>query len=131
VGAVRVYASAPGTRQARSAGSIPGRASARQTAPVRRMSNLEECAMQLTDKHKQYWQINLKMSAFLLFLWFVFTFVMGWYARELNEINFIGPLGFYMSAQGSLIIYVAIIWYYAHYMNNLDKEYGVHEGELE
>jgi hypothetical protein len=43
----------------------------------------------------------------------------------------IGPLGFYMSAQGSLIIYVAIIWYYAHYMNNLDKEYGVHEGELD
>jgi putative solute:sodium symporter small subunit len=59
------------------------------------------------------------------------TFVMGWFARELNEINFIGPLGFYMSAQGSLIIYVAIIWYYAHYMNNLDKEYGVHEGELD
>jgi len=51
--------------------------------------------------------------------------------RELNEINFIGPLGFYMSAQGSLIIYVAIIWYYAHYMNNLDQEYGVHEGELD
>ena len=41
------------------------------------------------------------------------------------------PCGFYMSAQGSLIIYVAIIWYYAHYMNNLDKEYGVHEGELD
>jgi putative solute:sodium symporter small subunit len=36
-----------------------------------------------------------------------------------------------MSAQGSLIIYVAIIWYYAYYMNNLDKEYGVHEGELD
>ena len=77
--------------------------------------------MQLTEKHKQYWNINLKIA----------TFVMGWFARELNEINFIGPLGFYMSAQGSLIIYVAIIWYYAHYMNNLDKEYGVHEGELD
>jgi putative solute:sodium symporter small subunit len=31
---------------------------------------------------------------------------MGWFARELNSINVIGPLGFYMSAQGSLIIYV-------------------------
>ncbi len=59
------------------------------------------------------------------------TFVMGWFARELNEITLIGPLGFYMSAQGSLIIYVAIIWYYARYMNNLDKEYGVHEGEID
>ena len=47
----------------------------------------------------------------------------------MNAINFIGPLGFYMSAQGSLIIYVLIIWYYAHYMNKLDIEYGVHEGE--
>ena len=57
--------------------------------------------------------------------------ILGWFARELNEFTFIGPLGFYMSAQGSLIIYVAIIWYYAHYMNSLDKEYGVHEGELD
>ena len=87
--------------------------------------------MQLTEKHKQYWNINLKISSVLLVLWFVVTFVMGWYARELNEISFIGPLGFYMSAQGSLIIYVAIIAYYAYYMNNLDKEYGVHEGELD
>ena len=87
--------------------------------------------MQLTEMHKKYWNINLKISSILLVLWFVFTFVMGWYARELNEINFIGPLGFYMSAQGSLIIYVLIIAYYAYYMNNLDKEYGVHEGELE
>ena len=34
-----------------------------------------------------------------------------------------------MGAQGALIIYVAIIWFYARYMNNLDEEYGVHEGE--
>jgi putative solute:sodium symporter small subunit len=77
--------------------------------------------MQLTERHKQYWNINLKVSSVLLVLWFVSTFVMGWFARELNEINIIGPL----------IIYVAIIAYYAHYMNNLDKEYGVHEGELD
>ncbi len=87
--------------------------------------------MQLTEKHKQYWKINLRMSSLLLVIWFVSTFVMGWYARELNEISFIGPLGFYMSAQGSLIIYVLIIAYYAYYMNNLDKQYDVHEGELE
>ena len=87
--------------------------------------------MQPTEKHKEYLSVNLRMTSILLAIWFVATFVMGWYARELNEITIIGPLGFYMSAQGSLIIYVAIIWYYAHYMNNLDKEYGVHEGELD
>jgi putative solute:sodium symporter small subunit len=87
--------------------------------------------MQLTEKHKEYWQINLRMTGILLAIWFVATFVMGWFARELNEITIIGPLGFYMSAQGSLIIYVAIIWFYQRYMNNLDKQYGVDEGELD
>lgn len=85
--------------------------------------------MQLTQKHVEYWNRNLKMTAFLLTIWFVVTFVFGWFARELNEINFIGPLGFYMGAQGALIIYVLIIWFYARYMNNMDKEYNVHEGE--
>jgi len=86
--------------------------------------------MQLTEKHKEYWQRNLKMTGLLLAIWFVVTFVFSFYARELNEITFIGfPLGFYMGAQGSLVIYVVIIWFYARYMNNLDKEYGVHEGE--
>jgi putative solute:sodium symporter small subunit len=89
----------------------------------------EETLMQLTQKHVEYWNRNLKMTAFLLAIWFVVTFVFGWYARELNEINIIGPLGFYMGAQGALIIYVLIIWFYARYMNNLDQEYGVHEGE--
>jgi putative solute:sodium symporter small subunit len=36
-----------------------------------------------------------------------------------------------MSAQGSLLVYVALIWYYQHYMNKLDIEYGVDEGEDE
>ena len=86
--------------------------------------------MQLTPKHHEYWNRNLKVTGSLLALWFVVTFVMGFFARELNGITVLGfPLGFYMSAQGSLIVYVAIIWYYAHYMNNLDKEYGVHEEE--
>jgi putative solute:sodium symporter small subunit len=39
------------------------------------------------------------------------------------------PFAFYMGAQGSLIIYVVVIWYYARRMNQLDLEYGVHEGE--
>jgi putative solute:sodium symporter small subunit len=50
----------------------------------------------------------------------------------LNAITFFGfPFGFYMSAQGSLAIYVAIIGYYAWHMRKLDLEYGVDEGDLE
>ena len=86
--------------------------------------------MQLTQQQHEYWSKNLRVTAVLLFIWFVVTFVMGFYARELNQVNFFGcPLAFYMSAQGSLIIYVVIIWYYARYMNKLDRVYDVHEGE--
>ena len=85
--------------------------------------------MQSSQKHVEYWRRNLRITAILLAIWFVATFVVSWYARELNEITIIGPLGFYMGAQGALIIYVVIIWFYARYMNNMDQEYGVHEGE--
>ena len=86
--------------------------------------------MQLTAKHKEYWHKNLVITGILLAIWFVVTFVEGWYARELNSISFFGfPLGFYMSAQGSLIVYVVLIWVYQRYMNRLDIEYGVHEGD--
>jgi len=88
--------------------------------------------LELSAKHHEYWRKNLVITAVLLLVWFVVTFVEGWYARELNSISFLGfPLGFYMSAQGSLIVYVVIIGIYAWYMNRLDKEYGVHEGEDE
>ena len=86
--------------------------------------------MQLTDKHKEYWRKNLVITAILLFIWFVVTFVEAWFAKELNTMSFMGfPLAFYMSAQGSLAIYVILIGTYAWYMNKLDKEYEVDEGD--
>lgn len=86
--------------------------------------------MQLTDKHREYWHRNLRLTGILLAIWFVATYVVSYFARELNEIVIAGfPLGFYMGAQGALIIYVLIIWFYARSMNKMDKEYGVHEGE--
>ena len=85
--------------------------------------------MQLTERHKEYWSKNLKITGILLAVWFFVTFVVSWFARELS-FNFFGwPFSFYMGAQGSLVVYVWIIWYYARYMNNLDKEYGVEEAE--
>ncbi|MGH8617810.1 MAG: DUF4212 domain-containing protein [Burkholderiales bacterium] len=87
--------------------------------------------MQLTAKHEEYWRRNLGITAVLLAIWFVATFVVIWFARELNTITFLGfPLAFYMSAQGSLVIYVALIGIYARKMGKLDKEYDVEEGDL-
>ena len=68
--------------------------------------------MQLTEKHQEYWRKNLVITAILLVDLVRRHLRRGWYARELNSITFLGfPLGFYMSAQGSLIIYVVIIWH--------------------
>jgi putative solute:sodium symporter small subunit len=84
--------------------------------------------MQLTERHREYWRKNIRLTAILMTIWFVVTYVVGFYARELNAITVFGfPLGFYMGAQGSLIIYVVMIFYYARYMNKLDQEYGVAE----
>jgi putative solute:sodium symporter small subunit len=88
--------------------------------------------MQLTEQHREYWNRNLTFTGILLAIWFVVTFVMAYFANELNGFNFFGwPLGFYMGAQGSLIVYVLIIWYYARHMDELDERYGVAEGDEE
>ena len=86
--------------------------------------------MQLTERHHEYWRKNLRLTSVLLAIWFVVTFVMAFFARELATIYFFGwPFSFYMAAQGSLIVYVVIIWYYAKAMRKLDEEYGVAEGD--
>jgi putative solute:sodium symporter small subunit len=87
--------------------------------------------MASTAKLDQYWQRNLRITGILLGVWFIVTFVVGWFARELSFSFFGWPFSFYMGAQGSLIIYCLIIWFYARYMNNMDIEYGVQEGEEE
>jgi putative solute:sodium symporter small subunit len=86
--------------------------------------------MQLTEKHKQYWKKNLRLTGSLLAIWFVVTFVIGWYARDLQSITFLGfPLSFYIGAQGALLIYVILVGYYAYCMDKLDRQYGVQEGD--
>lgn len=85
--------------------------------------------MQLTEKHRQYWQKNLRITAVLLAIWFVVTYGVGYFARSLNFTFFGWPFSFWMGAQGALIIYVLIIWFYANYMNKLDQEHGVAEEE--
>jgi putative solute:sodium symporter small subunit len=86
--------------------------------------------MQLTERHRDYWRRTLNLTIVLLAIWFVVTFVMAYFATDLSKIVIAGfPVSFYMAAQGSLIVYVVLIWYYAHKMGQLDREYGVAEGE--
>lgn len=76
-------------------------------------------------KHRKYWRKNLRVTAILLSVWFSVTFLIAYYARGLSEITILGfPVPFYMGAQGSLIVYVLIVWYYVHRMNQIDKEFA-------
>lgn len=85
--------------------------------------------MQLSQKHQEYWSKNLRITAVLMVIWFFVTFVIGFFARELTFNFFNWPFSFWVAAQGALVVYVLIIWFYARYMNRLDQEFGVDEGD--
>ena len=73
-----------------------------------------------------YWLKTRRLTFVLLLVWVVITFGFSWFAGELNPFSFFGfPLGFYMAAQGSLIIYLALIWFYNRRMRKLDTELGI------
>jgi putative solute:sodium symporter small subunit len=85
--------------------------------------------MELNEGHRHYWRKNLRITSVLLAIWFVVTYVVSFYARELNFNLFGWPFSFWVAAQGALIVYVLIIAYYARTMNRLDIEHGVAEEE--
>jgi putative solute:sodium symporter small subunit len=79
-------------------------------------------------RRAEYWRRTVTVTAVLLAIWFVVTYVVAFFAVPLNEFKFFGfPFAFYMGAQGSLVIYLVIIAFYARYMNKLDREFGVSE----
>jgi putative solute:sodium symporter small subunit len=86
-------------------------------------------AMQLTGRHQRHWRKNLKITAILLSLWFFATFVLAYFARDLDFQFFGWPFSFWVAGQGALFLYVLIIGFYARYMARLDRECGVAEDE--
>lgn len=85
---------------------------------------------QLTPEQREsYWKYNVRLTTFLLVIWFVVAYLLGGlFAGTLNKITFLGfPLGYYIAAQGSLAVFVIEIWVYAKLMNAKDLEYGIRE----
>jgi len=78
---------------------------------------------------KGYWLENLKYLAILLSIWFLVSFGCGiLFAEALNEIKIAGfPLGFWFAQQGSIYVFVILIFIYVRLMNKLDKKYNVAE----
>ncbi len=83
--------------------------------------------MYATDNHRLYWRKNRIAIAVLLLIWFVVTFGVSYFARDLSFSFFGWPFSFWMGAQGSLLVYCLIIGFYAWYMNRLDTAHGVEE----
>ncbi len=85
--------------------------------------------MSTNDNAQAYWSENLRIIITYLSIWFVVSFVCGiLLVDQLNAIPFFGfPLGFWVAQQGSIFVYVALIWAYVVSMNKLDEKYDVHE----
>ena len=86
---------------------------------------------ELSPEMKRHWERTRNLTYIILVLWFIFSFVVHWFAPALNKINFIGfPLGYYFAAQGSLAIFVVLIFYQNWKQDQIDDAAGVGHGEV-
>ena len=77
-----------------------------------------------------HWAKTKILTFTVLGIWFVFSFVVHWFADSLNAFSFMGfPLGFYMAAQGSLAVFVVLIFWLVRRQGQIDDEFGVSEDE--
>ncbi len=82
-----------------------------------------------TDLRKKYWKENLKYLTILIAIWFLVSYGFGiLLVDELNTIRMGGfKLGFWFAQQGSIYVFVILIFVYVRLMNKLDKKYGYNE----
>lgn len=75
---------------------------------------------------QQHWIKTRNLTYLVLIIWAIFAFIVPWYAKELNAMKFLGfPLGYYFIVQGSLIIFVALIFFQNWRQDQIDDEFGV------
>ena len=81
------------------------------------------------EHYHAYWRTNLRYLAVLLTIWFVVSYGFGILGVNfLNQFRLGGfKLGFWFAQQGSILAFLALIFFYAWRMNKLDREYGVDE----
>ena len=81
--------------------------------------------------HKDYWRANLKILIILLSIWFMVSFGFGIIFSDFLDQYKIGgfKLGFWFAQQGSIYLFVVLIFIYVHLMNKLDKKYKDYNDE--
>ncbi len=78
----------------------------------------------------RYWQRTSTLMWIMMGLWIFFSFIVHMFVTPLNGIKIAGfPLGFYMASQGSLIIFVVMLFWFAKAQDKIDREEGVAEEE--
>ncbi len=80
------------------------------------------------DSHG-YWRATLRLLGMVLVVWFLVSFGAGiLFADWLNQFHFGGyPVGFWFAQQGSIYVFIVLIFWYAKKMGDIDREYDVHE----
>ena len=83
----------------------------------------------LAERRRAYWRDNLRIMAWLMAVWFIVSYGCGILLVEpLNKIQLAGyKLGFWMAQQGSIYMFVILIFVYVRQMNRLDEKYGFTE----
>ncbi len=85
--------------------------------------------MKEDDNSHAYWKATIGLLTKILIIWFVVSFGAGiLFAPLLNGFHLGGyPIGFWFAHQGSIYIFIALIFYYAKKMNDIDRRFDVHE----
>ena len=79
---------------------------------------------------ERYWSRTRNLMIVHIAIWFIFAFVVHWFAFNLNQISLFGfPLGFYMAAQGSLVVFVVQLFAFVWQQDRIDRECGMAEEE--
>ena len=81
------------------------------------------------EQARAYWKRNVSLMVKLMVIWFVVSYGCGILLFDtLNQIQLGGyKLGFWFAQQGSIYVFVGLIFYYARKMAALDREFGVDE----
>ena len=78
---------------------------------------------------REYWRRNKALMIKLGIIWFIVSYGFGiMLVDELNTIQ-LGGLGFWFAQQGSIYVFIALIFYYTRAMAKLDREFGVEEDD--
>ena len=81
----------------------------------------------MSNKEK-HWDKTKSLMIITLAIWFLFGYVIFMFGSSLNEDSFLGyPLAYYMCAQGSIIAFVVLIFWFANRQEKIDEEFGFQE----